>query len=71
LNKSSNGALAAAAAGVLLLGGAGTLAFSTPGAINVSQQQWAGLVVAIGVIGYTLAMFVALFGKRGPRRARG
>ena len=70
LNKSTNGALVAAAAGALLLGGAGILAFSTPGAINVSQRQWADLIVAVGVVGYTVAMFVALFGTRGLRHVR-
>ena len=70
LTKSTNGALAAAAAGALLLGGAGMLAFATPGAINVSQRQWAVLIVAIGVVGYTVAMLVALFGTRGLRHVR-
>ncbi len=35
--------------------------------INVSQRQWATLIVAVGLIGYAAAMFVAAFGERRPR----
>ena len=69
--KSTWGALAAAAAGVLLLGG-GTLAVWTstelaPGVTGLSQRPLALLIVAIGLVGFTAAMFVAVFGKRRPR----
>lgn len=36
-------------------------------AITASQRQWAVLIVAIGLIGYAAAMFVAAFGERRPR----
>lgn len=55
------------AATVLLLGGAGMIALSAPGVINVLQREWTVLIVAIGLVGYTAAMFVAAFGMRGPR----
>ena len=66
----SNGAVVAAAAGVLLLGAAGTLAVSATDIINVSQQQWADVIVAVGMVGYTVAMFVAAFGMRAARHVR-
>jgi len=70
MNRSTIGALVASAAGVLLLGGAGTLAFSATDVINVSQRQWADVIVAIGMVGYTVAMFVAAFGMRSARHVR-
>jgi putative Ca2+/H+ antiporter (TMEM165/GDT1 family) len=70
MNKSNKVALAAGAAGVLLLAGAG-IAMSTAGVINVSQHQWANLIVAIGLIGYAAAICFAAFAKRGPRHASG
>ena len=36
-------------------------------AINASQRQWAVVIVAIGLIGYAAAMFVAAFGERRRR----
>ena len=36
-------------------------------AITASQRQWAVLIVAIGLIGYAAAMFVAAFGERRAR----
>jgi len=35
--------------------------------ISAGQRQWAVLVVAIGLIGYAAAMFVAAFGERRTR----
>jgi alternate signal-mediated exported protein len=57
-------ALAAAAAGIMLLGGAGTFATS------VGQQEWSDLIVALGLIGYVAALLVAAFGRRRPRYVR-
>ena len=75
MNRSTKGAVAVAATGVLLFGGAGTFAVwtstaSVSGAVSFGQQQWAVLVVALGLIGYAAAIVVAAFGKRRPRRAR-
>ena len=75
MNRSTKGTVAVAAAGVLLLGGAGTVAVwnsaaSVSGVISVGQQQWAVLVVALGLIGYAAALVVAAFGTRRPRRVR-
>ena len=75
MNRSTKGAVAVAAAGVLLLGGAGTIAVwtntaSVSGAVSFGQQPWAVLVVALGLIGYAAAIVVAAFGTRRPRRAR-
>lgn len=39
--------------------------------ITVSQRQWAVLIVALGLIGYAAAMFVAAFGERRPRHVMG
>jgi hypothetical protein len=74
MNRSTKGTLAVAA-GVLLLAGAGAIAVgastaSVPSVVSVSQQQWAVLVVAIGLMGYAAAIVVAAFGKRRPRGAR-
>ena len=71
MNKSP-GARAATATGVLLVGGDGALAFWTstelaPSVIGVSQRPWALLIVAVGLVGFTAAMFVAAFGRRRPR----
>jgi hypothetical protein len=72
MSKSTTGSLAGVAAGVLLVGVAGALAFGTStgsmqGLISVIQRQWADLFVAIGLVGYAAAIFVAAFGKRRPR----
>ena len=69
VNKLTKGAVAAAAC-VLLFGGAGTLAFSSPDVINVGQRPWAALIVAVGLVGYAAAIIVAAFGKRGIRHVR-
>jgi hypothetical protein len=53
---------------VLLLGGIGILTLAAPGVIDGLQRQGAVLVVAMGLVGYTAAIFVAAFGTRGPRR---
>lgn len=38
--------------------------------ISASQRQWAVLLVALGLVGYAAAMFVAAFGeRRRPRHA--
>ena len=73
--KSTNGALAAVAAGVLLLGAVGTLAFwtgtpSIPGVISVIQRQGAVLIIATGLVGYAAAIFVAAMGTHRPRHVR-
>ena len=36
-------------------------------AISAGQRQWSVLIVALGLIGYAVAMFVAAFGERRPR----
>jgi len=74
-NHTTKFALAAAAAGALLLGGAGTFAFwtsgSAPGVSSVGQQEWSNLIVALGLIGYAAALLVAAFGTRRLRHVRG
>lgn len=72
MNRFTKGALAAAAAGILLVGGAAMSVTSAPGSapglLNVGQQEWANLVVALGLIGYTAALLVAAVGRRRPRQ---
>ncbi len=67
--------VAAAAAVVLLLAGAAKLAAlaseSVPGVSSVGLQEWSDLIVALGLIGYAVALLVAAFGMPRPRHARG
>jgi len=70
VDKSTNAGRSKAAASLLPLGGIGVLALSTPEVIDSLQRDWAVLIVAIGLVGYTAAILVASFGTRGPRRVR-
>jgi len=70
VDKSTKAGRSKAAASLLPLGGVGMLALSTPEVIDGLQRDWAVVIVAIGLVGYTAAMFVAAFGTRGPRRIR-
>jgi len=38
--------------------------------VSARQRHWAVLIVALGLIGYAAAMFVAAFGERRPHRPR-
>ena len=73
MNQFTKGALAAAAAGILILGGVAMAVASAPGSapglFNVGQHEWANLFVALGLIGYTAALLVAAVGRRRPRQS--
>ena len=74
MNHFTRGALAPAAAAILLIGGAVMAVTSAPGSapgvFNAGQQEWANLIVALGLIGYTAALLVAAVGRRRPRHGR-
>jgi hypothetical protein len=72
MNHLAKGALVAAAAGILLLGGAAMSVTSAPGSapgvLNAGQHEWANLIIALGLIGYTAALLVAAVGRLRPGR---
>ena len=70
MDKSTKAGRSKAAASLLPLGGIGMLALSTPEVIDSLQRDWAVLIVAIGLVGYTAAMLVAAYGTPGHRRVR-
>jgi hypothetical protein len=70
MSKSTKGARAVAAVGVVLLGGAGALAVwisNAPGVVSIIQRQWPFALVVIGLVGYAAALLVATLGRRRPR----